>query len=599
MIGAAILAGALVASAQAQAPGSGNGVDEQTAMALPRVVLRGSPGVALPQPLNPSDAARVRRIFALQDRGRLADAQALIDDLDDRLLLGAILADRYLGRYHRSTAAELADWMDRFGDQPDAPAIHSLLLRRLAPGMAAPPAPAQASLDLPPAPELGLADDPDPQPGITRNAWLDRAVAARLHSGGASAALRLIDATRHLTPAYAAVLHAEIARTLFTANEDAAALQVATSAIRATPAEARVGQLCYIAGLAAWRLGNLQQARALFEDGAHASVASATVRAASAYWAARANARLHAAGAAMHWMRAAAQERQTLHGLVARRVLGLQTGIVPSGNLLAQADADAVDAIPAGRRALALLEVGQDRRAAAELRSVWLQIKDDAGMRRSVLLVAAASGLNDLASRFSALEAEADGRAAVGTSIKLPPLNPANGFHIDRALIYAVTRLESNFDSNAVSPAGARGLMQIMPDTARYIAGDPSLSGESLHDPAFNLALGQRYIAWLADQDTVDDNLLRLLAGYNAGVGNLAGWLAHLHDGGDPLLFLEAIPVDETRGFVRNVLTYTWLYAARLHLPAPSLDAMAAGEFPRFTALPSRGKLVAIAAHAD
>jgi len=56
-------------------------------------------------------------------------------------------------------------------------------------------------------------------------------------------------------------------------------------------------------------------------------------------------------------------------------------------------------------------------------------------------------------------------------------------------------------------------------------------------------------------------------------------------------LFIEAIPVAETRGFVAHVLTYSWIYAARMHLPAPSLDDLAAGEFPRFTPLDHERKM--------
>jgi hypothetical protein len=64
-----------------------------------------------------------------------------------------------------------------------------------------------------------------------------------------------------------------------------------------------------------------------------------------------------------------------------------------------------------------------------------------------------------------------------------------------------------------------------------------------------------------------------------------------VRDDGDPLLFIEAIPNEQTRVFVQQVLTYTWLYAVRLGLPAPSLDELAAGQFPHFTPLASQGKL--------
>lgn len=591
--GAAIVAAAVAATAQAQAraPGSGNAADEQTAFAFPRVMLPSSPEVALPRPLTPSDAARVRRIFALQDHGKMAQAARLTGELRNKLLLGAILADRYLGPYHHSTPAELKDWLERFSAQPGASAIRALLLRRLPPGDKAPPAPPHASLALPHKPAIDLTEHPDLEPGITHIPWLDNAVASRLQRDETGAALRLIAARHHISPAYAVLLRTEVARTLFTANHNGAALRVATTAVRHAPANAKVARAYYVAGLAAWRMKRFKLARDLFAAGAHAPITTAKVRAAAAFWAARASLRLHAPGTALHWMREAAAQRSTLHGLVARRVLGLHTGIIPSGRLLTQADVDAVDSFPAGQRAFALLQVDQPYRAGEELRRVWLEVKNNPGMRRSVLLVASAAGLRDVAAEFAALEAEADGTAPAKPSGPLPRLHPAHGFRMDPALVYALTRTESDFDPKAVSSSGARGLMQILPVTARYMTGNRSLPANVLHNPGLNLALGQRYVAFLARQSVVDDNLLYLLASYNAGPSNVADWLHTIRDQGDPMLFLETIPVEQTRVFVADVLTYTWLYAAQLHLPAPSLDAMAAGEFPSFTPLKAEGKL--------
>ncbi len=146
---------------------------------------------------------------------------------------------------------------------------------------------------------------------------------------------------------------------------------------------------------------------------------------------------------------------------------------------------------------------------------------------------------------------------------------------MDPALVDALTCVESNFDADAVSAAGARGLMQLMPVTAHYVDTNAVLDAGKLDDPALNLELGQRYVIQLATQDAIDGNLLRLLASYNAGLGGYLHWAATMHDDGDPLLFIVAIPNDETWRFVERVLTYTWVYAARLHVPAPSLDDMA------------------------
>jgi soluble lytic murein transglycosylase len=128
--------------------------------------------------------------------------------------------------------------------------------------------------------------------------------------------------------------------------------------------------------------------------------------------------------------------------------------------------------------------------------------------------------------------------------------------------------------------------MQLMPATAAYVAADPSLRGRGgharLHDPAFSMELAQRYLHYLSDQGVVGGDLIRLLAAYNNGPGNVARWLPGSRHGEDPFLFIESIPVGETRVFVQRVLTYSWIYASRLGMPAPSLDALASGRAPRF-----------------
>jgi len=128
--------------------------------------------------------------------------------------------------------------------------------------------------------------------------------------------------------------------------------------------------------------------------------------------------------------------------------------------------------------------------------------------------------------------------------------------------------------------------MQLMPATAAYVAGDSSLRGRAgrarLNDPSFSLELGQRYLHYLTTHGAVGEDLIRLLASYNNGPGNVARWLPAVAHRSDPFLFIEAIPVAETRVFVQRVLGFSWIYASRLGLPAPSLDHLAAGRFPRF-----------------
>jgi soluble lytic murein transglycosylase-like protein len=143
--------------------------------------------------------------------------------------------------------------------------------------------------------------------------------------------------------------------------------------------------------------------------------------------------------------------------------------------------------------------------------------------------------------------------------------------------VYAVARVESNFEPHIGSGTGAYGLMQLRREAVSSI----TRGATDLRDPGTNLKLGQRYLAYLSTQAMAGDDLLRVLAAYNAGPGALQRWKL---DNEDPLLFLESLPVDQTRRYVQITLTYLWRYAARMGLAAPSLDAMAAGAWPKFSA---------------
>jgi soluble lytic murein transglycosylase len=596
--GAAILAGAFSSAAHGQTPASGSGkgtrAADEAAYAAPRVPQRSAPEVAFPQPLSAGDVALMRRIFVFQAVGNIPDAVRSSAGLENPLLLGTVLADRYLGRFHRSTADELMDWLSRYNDLPDATSVHALLLAKLPSRANAPPAP-DAAIPVGFSEPEPVPEDIDP-PGndIVRDPMLDRTVLDRAQRGNWTSALRLIASARSIPLAYAAQLRAEVAQILFMQNEDIDAGLVADLAVNGAPAADQPDLGFYIGGLAAWRLHRLELARARFEGGATASKTSPRLHAASAFWASRASRRLNDLAGTLKWLEVAAGERLTLHGLLARRILRMDPGSLMSGGLLSQADVDAVAATPQGLRAFALLQIGQPARAELEMRALWSKAWRDPVFGQSLMMVAASAGFTDCATRMADLQQSRDGNLRVGSGFPMPRLRPAGGFSIDPALVYAVTRLESNFDTEAVSPAGARGLMQIMPATAQYLTGDLLYAPERLHDASSNLAIGQRYLAYLSRQDGIDKNLIKMLASYNSGPGNFLRWGSEIRDNSDPLLFIEAIPVTETRTFVSHALVYSWIYAARMHLPAPSLDDLAAGEFPRFTPLEQERRMKAL-----
>jgi soluble lytic murein transglycosylase-like protein len=142
-------------------------------------------------------------------------------------------------------------------------------------------------------------------------------------------------------------------------------------------------------------------------------------------------------------------------------------------------------------------------------------------------------------------------------------------------------RQESGFNPGAVNPAsGATGLMQLMPSTARIVAGKDQAA--AITDPIVSMDIGQRYVNALTEDGNVGNDLIKIIASYNAGPGNLAKWAAASDARKDPLLFLEMLPSDETRLFTQRVIAAYWIYRQRLGQDAPSLEAVASGEWPRY-----------------
>ncbi len=542
--------------------------------------LLGRGGASLP--LSATDAARLQDVFALHLAKDWAAAEQEAAALTDRRLEGHVLADRWLNPAAPKPDHEaLRDWLARFADHPDAPAIHALL-RRIAPrGANLPSAPQQDRLseDAGAAPEEREA----PDQGFTRNPALDRALQDRVRDGNLDTALRQMEAARGMTPAYAAALRADFAMILFRRGEDERAFDLAAEATRARLEPS--GRAAFAAGLAAWGLGHFDVALPYFEVAARASGASPAGRSAAAYWASRAAIRARHPGMHVPWLLQAAQEPRTFYGLMARRALGLTPGFAWHAEAGGEEGMAALLETAGGWRALALIQIGQTSRAEAELRALWPLARGNLTLLRAMLALASQGGMTHLSAQLAELAQVADGRPRDLARFPLPRLTPSQGFRVEPALLYALARQESNFDSSAVSRAGARGLLQVMPATAAYLANDPSFAGEGaqrLHNPGLSLELGQRYLHYLARSEAVGGDLIRLLAAYNAGPGNLAKWLPGARHRDDALLFVEAIPFDETRAHVQRVLAYSWIYASRLGLPAPSLDQLVQGEFPRF-----------------
>ncbi|MBK1731356.1 transglycosylase SLT domain-containing protein [Thiococcus pfennigii] len=219
---------------------------------------------------------------------------------------------------------------------------------------------------------------------------------------------------------------------------------------------------------------------------------------------------------------------------------------------------------PALRRIEELTALGRE----ADLHREWAHLTADLdgdGLQAAAV-IAAALELPDLAIRTLARGGHWD-----DLELRFPTPHrdlvqaEATGTGVPESWIYAVMRQESLFRTSAGSQAGAVGLMQLMPATARWIApqlGHPPPTRPELLDPATNIALGAGYLAYVHERFAGDPVLAT--AAYNAGPGRVRSWRPTRPQATD--LWIATIPFDETRDYVERVLAYRLIYAARLGL---------------------------------
>ena len=136
---------------------------------------------------------------------------------------------------------------------------------------------------------------------------------------------------------------------------------------------------------------------------------------------------------------------------------------------------------------------------------------------------------------------------------------------IPMTTLMALSRQESAFNTHAQSYVGARGLMQLMPATAKETAQKlgRSYSGvNSLYDPGTNIRLGSGYLKMALDR--FDNNRIYAFAGYNAGPGRVNQWRKVTDGKLDAFAFIEQIPFNETRNYVQNILMFDIFYGDQL-----------------------------------
>lgn len=537
----------------------------------------------IPAVLSETDEQFYRAAFQAQDRGQYGYADRMIEKIHDPILLGPLLARRYLSDGFHPQGPELKDWLSKYSDQSQADAIFQLARQKgipasalKTPAVSRPVVQSAASRD-----DIAmlsgdfLYEQSRPAADRRRLEALKDKFRDRLSDEAYDQAAAMLDGPE-LRRVFDKIDYDEMktamAQSLFANGRDAEALAQAKDAAE------RSGDLLpeanWITGLILWRMNQHAESARYFEAAANGSHAAPWLNAAGAYWAARANLAAKRPEVVNHWLLEAAANPRTFYGFLARRALGQDMQYSWDSRPFTDLDAETLTRVPATRRALALLQVGIKDLAGDELGALVPQASP--ALAQSMLSLSGAADLPGLTVSLGGVVAAQDGRSHDSAAYPVPDWHPTSGWNIDRALMLGIARQESDLNPHARSPSGAVGLMQLMPRTAKTVGAG------KLTDPAVNLELGQRYIRRLLDDPSIKGNLLLMAAAYNSGSGNLSRWQANMHHNGDALLFLESIPVRETRHFVQRVLTNYWIYRNRLGQDAPSLDAIAAGKWPTY-----------------
>jgi soluble lytic murein transglycosylase len=521
----------------------------------------------------------------------MAGADREIVALENRMLLGHVLADRYLGRSFKPTYRDLADWLAQYPDHPQARRIHKLANNRKPAGMKLPEQPKLETLrvgyfvDSWTAREAVSANPgksgPEDSDKASRRAALDE-LQDRLNDGDLHKAERMLasrDIRTQFSDAEIDRLRLRVASAhLFGGNPRQALPTARLVTDHSNPNRAAAH---WIAGLAAWQLRRLDIAREHFETLAMDTKASPWMRSSAAFWAARVHLVDRRPQKVSQWLRVAAEQPRTFYGMIATRSLGIEPDLnwdVP--NFGAQ-EIKAIRKHAGGERALALLQLRQTENAEAELK---LLAAENDNLYRPIFAIAARTNMPSLSYRLTGLLNGEDGRVLDAGLYPVPEWQPEQGFTVNPALLFGLVRQESAFDVGAKSQAGALGLMQLMPDTANSMGAGKLPHADMLLSPEVNLEIGQRYVENLMGMQGIGGNLVLLAAAYNAGPRHLLRWRKSVEDMNDPLLFIEMLPRYETRMFVKRVLTNFWIYQFRMGQKSPSLDAIAAGRWPLYHA---------------
>lgn len=560
------------------------------ATALTAITLLGAPTAAsaqssqtgyaqaqsLPEILSSSQRNHYRNLFAAIRSERWTDVEQMLDRGDVKQLNNFARAEYYVAV--NSPKVELDALMALLSRQPDLPQAQQLArLAQKRGAVGIPTLPNEQAfrfLGESPRRQFNLASISDPVAASVSSQILN----SIKNDDPASGENTLNSVIDRLSPDARTEWQYRLAWSYYIENDDGNARRMAEEAVAGTGPW--VAQAHWAAGLISWRQGDYPSAAARF-DRIASLTNDAELEAAGLYWAARAMMAIGRPKDVSARLKIASRMNETFYGLLANEALGVKNTAQSDVARLDRAAWNHVQDHDNVRIAIALTEIDEDRLADETLRH---QAKCGDQQDYTAILAIARQLSLPSTQMYLAHYGPSGQRADKFARYPAPNWQPEGGWRVDKSLVYAHALQESQFRTAVVSPAGAYGLMQVRPGTARDIANSRgvSLQTSDLSKPSVNMEYGQSYMEYLRDNGATGGLLPKVIAAYNAGPNPVARWNSEIRDNGDPLLFIESIPYWETRGYVGIVLRNYWMYQQQAGQSSNSMVDMAQGKWPKF-----------------
>ncbi len=538
--------------------------------------------VDLPQVLTDVDASLYEQIFILQDKEKINTAINVQNQIADKLLMNEVLYQRYISDSYRTKGREIVEWMERYYDMPGAARMEKLAkIKKATVRKAKVPSIMTGSESIETAQsETWTAKK---YTGSTEKKINEFKRAIR--SGSTKVAREILETRsfkKKLTESDYGRLAGRLAYIYYTNGE----MELAKKwGFVASDANSEYG--LWAMGLLYFKEEKFGEAQKYFSRILDLPQINNARKTEAAFWAGRAADFNGNRDVAKKYWRVAAAYPMAFYGALSATMLGHQPEYEFFEQEVTDEDIEELQNTKYGKIALALLQVGRKDRAEEYLKYLITSKASDR-ILHAINAVATAYSMPRVSIQSASVIKdrgilEIDDDIIYSAQYPLPDWEPMGGWSIDRALLLAITKQESNFRVSAKSGAGANGLMQLMPSTAKRVAraNKVDISQMDMSNPEHNMFLGQQYIVDLLAHDRVENNIIKMLAAYNAGMGTMVKFEKSFYTY-DPLLYIESFPAYETRSYIKRVMSNLWLYRARLGQPLTSMEELANGNWPLY-----------------